>query len=272
MKDGSYTSHYLYDAQGNRVVKTGFGNESVYLNAYLSGSAGAGSDFTAYVNPYMEVSKAGQYTKHFFIGNERVVSKPGDPESYGSDPRRIEYAGHEVDAKDVNVKYSEKYNISFQNIMNHYGAFGMKYYGGRNVDYVKGGSFDPDEETNTPGNPDDEELKGNVGVDKEAPENQYYYHFNASGSTMLLTNQAGEIVHMLDYLPFGESVIDEHAGDWYTRYQFHGKEYDEETGFYYYDGRYYFPVFGVWLNTSSPFDRNTALTPYIFKNNNPETK
>jgi RHS repeat-associated protein len=269
--DNSYISHYLYDAQGNRLVKTGEGNENVYLNALLSGGSTSTSDFTAYVNPYLEVSPAGRYTKHFFIGNERVVSKLGDLESYGSDPRRIEYAGHEVEG--VKIDYKKKYETSIENLKKHYASFGMTYYGKDNDDYVNGKGFccgDKDKGVASEYSPSDNIDSGNVGVGKEAfEEKQYYYHADYIGSTLLLTNFGGAAIQFLEYLPFGEPFFDIRKGDWFTRYLFHGKEYDSETGLYYYDGRYYDPASGTWLNVSSPFDRNTALTPYIFKNNNP---
>ncbi len=270
VKDNSYISHYLYDAQGNRVVKTGHENESVYLNALFSGGSTVTSGFTAYVNPYMEVSPGGQYTKHFFIGNERVVSKL----SQGADSytRRIEYAGHEVEG--VKINYREKYDSSLVSIKNHYGSFGMEYYGKDNDDYVNGKDFccDENESDQHNGTPNDT-LRGNVDTEKEKEELlQYYYHSDYQGSTLLLTNKAGAAIQYLDYLPFGEPFVDKREGDWYTRYLFHGKEYDEETGFYYYSGRYYYPAFGIWLNASSPFDRSSATAPYIFKNNNPKKK
>ncbi|RHP59469.1 hypothetical protein [uncultured Bacteroides sp.] len=42
-----------------------------------------------------------RYTKHIYIGSQRVVSKIGDFDSYGSDPRRIQYAGSETDGLSV---------------------------------------------------------------------------------------------------------------------------------------------------------------------------
>ena len=42
-----------------------------------------------------------RYTKHIYIGSQRVVSKIGGFDSYGSDPRRIQYAGSETDGLSV---------------------------------------------------------------------------------------------------------------------------------------------------------------------------
>ena len=47
-----------------------------------------------------------RYTKHIYIGSQRVVSKIGDFDSYGSDPRRIQYAGSETDGLSVVNSYN----------------------------------------------------------------------------------------------------------------------------------------------------------------------
>ena len=38
---------------------------------------------------HLVANQGGRYTKHIYIGGERVVSKIGDFASYGPDPRRI---------------------------------------------------------------------------------------------------------------------------------------------------------------------------------------
>jgi hypothetical protein len=57
--------------------------------------------YTAYINPRPVVSKGGAYTKHIYIESLRMVSKPGDLDSRGGDPGRIEYAGAGVDGARV---------------------------------------------------------------------------------------------------------------------------------------------------------------------------
>ena len=52
---------------------------------------------------HLVANQGGRYTKHIYIGGERVVSKIGDFASYGPDPRRIEYAGSEADAITVDL-------------------------------------------------------------------------------------------------------------------------------------------------------------------------
>lgn len=81
----------------------------------------------------------GRYTKHIYIGSQRIVSKLGDFDSYGSDPRRIPYAGSEADA--VTVDYKGKYASQQQVIRDNYATFDVPYNGEDNNDYVDGEGF-----------------------------------------------------------------------------------------------------------------------------------
>ena len=61
-----------------------------------------------------------------------------------------------------------------------------------------------------------------------------------------MSDWAGSPVQCVEYLPFGETFIDERTASPALPYKFNGKELDEETGLYYYGARYYDP--GLWLS------------------------
>ena len=73
--------------------------------------------FSLYVSPYLIANQGGRYTKHIYIGSQRVVSKIGDFDSYGSDPRRIQYAGSETDG--LSVDYKVKYRRIWRCVVTH---------------------------------------------------------------------------------------------------------------------------------------------------------
>ena len=87
----------------------------------------------------LATTESGRYTKHIYIGSQRIVSKLGDFASYGSDPRRIPYAGSEADA--VSVDYKGKYASQQQVIKDNYATFNVPYNGEDNNDYVDGEAF-----------------------------------------------------------------------------------------------------------------------------------
>nr|WP_260209370.1 RHS repeat domain-containing protein [Apibacter adventoris] len=127
LDDNGYVSNYWYDAAGERVIKTSGESEQMYVNALFAGGNTQTGRFTAYINPYLVVSPNGKYTKHYYIGSQRIVSKLGDIESFGADPRRIEYAGD--DLRGVKINWKEKYEHSLQDIKDNYAYFEVPNHG-----------------------------------------------------------------------------------------------------------------------------------------------
>jgi RHS repeat-associated protein len=75
----------------------------------------------------------------------------------------------------------------------------------------------------------------------------YYYHFDGLGSVVALTDDAGDTVEVYEYSIFGEvSASDPNHPN---PFMFTGREFDKETGLYYYRARYYNPYIGRFLQT-----------------------
>ena len=77
---------------------------------------------------------------------------------------------------------------------------------------------------------------------------QFFYHPDHLGSSSYITNLDGEVAQHIEYVPFGEVFIEERNNTWNTPYLFNAKEFDEETGMYYYGARYYEPKLSLWLS------------------------
>lgn len=69
----------------------------------------------------------------------------------------------------------------------------------------------------------------------------YWYHPDHLGSSSYITNTTGEISQHMEYLPFGETLVEEHLNLHNSPFKFNAKEYDAETGNYYYGARYMNP-------------------------------
>ena len=137
--DNGFVTNYWYDADGERTVKTSGESDQVYVNSEFAGGRTNTAKFSLYVSPYLVANQGGRYTKHIYIGSQRVVSKIGDFDSYGSDPRRIQYAGSETDG--LSVDYKVKYAEQLQVIKDNYATFAVPYNGEDNNDYVDGKGF-----------------------------------------------------------------------------------------------------------------------------------
>jgi RHS repeat-associated protein len=67
-----------------------------------------------------------------------------------------------------------------------------------------------------------------------------YYHADGLGSIVKMTNQAGAVVHSYQYDAWGNIEVGASHGG----YAFTGREWDPETGLYYYRARSYDPEVG----------------------------
>ena len=265
--DDGFVTNYWYDADGERTVKTSGESEQVYVNSEFAGGRTNTAKFSLYVSPYLVANQGGRYTKHIYIGSQRIVSKIGDFASYGADPRRIEYAGKEADA--VNVDYDVKYSQQLQTIKENYATFGVPYNGTDNDDYVDGEGFCCDDGTieasiAQANAPEDNFQEG------DAYENlQFYYHPDHLGSSSYITNLDGKVVQHIEYVPFGEVFIEERNNIWNTPYLINAKEFDEETGLYYYGARYYDSRLSLWMSTDPLEEKYPNISSYCYSNNNP---
>ena len=267
--DNGFVTNYWYDADGERTVKTSGESDQVYVNSEFAGGRTNTAKFSLYVSPYLVANQGGRYTKHIYIGSQRVVSKIGDFDSYGSDPRRIQYAGSETDG--LSVDYKQKYVQQLQVIKDNYATFAVPYNGEDNNDYVDGKGFCCNDgsleaaQTRALARA----AKNNFQEGDTYEKMQFYYHPDHLGSSSYITNLDGEVVQHIEYVPFGEVFVEERNNIWNTPYLFNAKEFDEETGLYYYGARYYEPRVSLWISTDPMQEKTSNITTYAYCINNP---
>ena len=267
--DNGFVTNYWYDADGERTVKTSGESDQVYVNSEFAGGRTNTAKFSLYVSPYLVANQGGRYTKHIYIGSQRVVSKIGDFDSYGSDPRRIQYAGSETDG--LSVDYKGKYTQQLQVIKDNYATFAVPYNGEDNNDYVDGKGFCCNDGSLEAAQARvmARAAKNNFQEGDAYEKMQFYYHPDHLGSSSYITNLDGEVVQYIEYVPFGEVFIEERNNVWNTPYLFNAKEFDEETGLYYYGARYYDPRLSLWMSTDPMQEKYPQHTSYLFVGSNP---
>src|SRR5690554_3245517 len=97
----------------------------------------------------------------------------------------------------------------------------------------------------------------------------YWYHPDHLGSSSYITNLQGKISQHMEYLPFGETLVEEHLNSNNAPYKFNAKEYDAETGNYYYGARYYDPKWSAFLTPDPALENYPGISPYAYTLNNP---
>ena len=112
-------------------------------------------------------------------------------------------------------------------------------------------------------------ANGNFKPNDDYEKMQFYYHPDHLGSSSYITNLDGEVSQHIEYVPFGEVFIEERNNTWNTPYLFNAKEFDEETGMYYYGARYYEPRLSLWMSVDPQWERFPHMSSYSYSFNNP---
>ena len=99
--------------------------------------------------------------------------------------------------------------------------------------------------------------------------NKLYLHTDRLGSCSAVTDGRGEAVHVLGYMPYGETLLDLSHTHYETPYQFTGYEKDQETGYSYYGARYYTDRLSIFNSTDPMWYKYPHLSPYAYCANNP---
>ncbi len=107
-------------------------------------------------------------------------------------------------------------------------------------------------------------------------EDVFYYHNDALGSPVAMTNDLGAVVWKADYQPFGEELITTNTEP--NAHRFTGKELDVETGLHYFGARYYDARLGRFISADPAMlygrPLSTLILPqrhnlYAYTTNNP---
>lgn len=73
----------------------------------------------------------------------------------------------------------------------------------------------------------------------------------------------------IEYVPYGEVFIEERNNVWNTPYLFNAKEFDEETGLYYYGARYYDSRLAIWYGVDALAEKYPNMGGYVYCAGNP---
>ncbi|MDY3525982.1 RHS repeat domain-containing protein [Riemerella anatipestifer] len=234
----------------------------------------------------------GKFTKHYFEGTSRIVSKLGEGTFHqptGLTAGGIDYIKQSAKIQEAIDQYIKGLNIPPGPPTQH-GIYGTPDFTGQEYPSIDWSDISQDQEPpegwprppkfNEPGDvpgppvqygdpvkPDN--VKGGFGyVDNGIEEkNLYYYHPDHLGSSSYITDVNGDINQHTEYMAFGEVLFDEHKVSRRMPYLFNGKELDSETGLYYYGARYYDPRVSIFLNVDPLVEK--TMQPYAFSNNNP---
>lgn len=96
---------------------------------------------------------------------------------------------------------------------------------------------------------------------------KYYYHFDGLGSVTGMTDNSGNLIQEYSYDSFGK-IQNSLAPDLKQPFTYTAREYDDESGLYYYRARYYDPTSGRFL-TQDPIGLDGGINLYAYVQNDP---
>ena len=298
LSDNGKTSRYTYNAAGERIMKSYGTMEGVYINGAPQGITFHETDnFTLYPASIISINK-NRFTKHYFIGDKRVASRIGTGlfnNVYGRNGSYVT-AGQQDYAERMNQIQKQKEAYYKQQgiapgVPTMKGAYGDPENTKRgynsiidtlgNHDVPQGWVQTPHPNTtpgtnpgapvswNDPSNPDDPQAGYGYIPNDTTKEETFFYHSDHLGSTSYITDDKANITQYDAYLPYGELLVDEHSSSEEQPYKFNGKQFDEETGLYYYGARYMNPITSLWYGVDPLAEKFPNIGAYVYCHRNP---
>ena len=298
LSDNGKTSRYTYNAAGKRIIKSFGTMEGVYINGAPQGITFHETDnFTLYPASIISINK-NRFTKHYFIGDKRIACRIGTGlfnNGYGRNGSYVT-AGQQDYAERMNQIQRQKEAYYKQQgiapgVPTMKGAYGDPENTRRgynsiidtlgNHDVPQGWIQTPHPNTtlgtnpgapiswNDPTNPDDPQAGYGYIANDTTKEETFFYHSDHLGSTSYITDDHANITQYDAYLPYGELLVDEHSSSEDLPYKFNGKQFDNETGLYYYGARYLNPVTNIWYGVDVLAEKYLNIGSYVYCAGNP---
>ena len=298
LSDNGKTSRYTYNAAGERIMKSYGTMEGVYINGAPQGITFHETDnFTLYPASIISINK-NRFTKHYFIGDKRIASRIGTGmfnNVYGRNGSYVtagqqDYAERMNQIQTQKEAYYKKVGVA-PGVPTEKGAYGDPENTGvgynavltelGNHDVPQGWIQTPHPNTtpgtnpgasvswNDPSNPDDPQAGYGYVPNDTTREETFFYHSDHLGSTSYITDDKANITQYDAYLPYGELLVDEHNSSEELPYKFNGKQFDDETGLYYYGARYLNPVTCLWYGVDPLAEKYKEIGSYVYCADNP---
>jgi RHS repeat-associated protein len=259
--------HYIYDGAGERVLKATTDREAIYENGALISNSVNIVGYTTYPSAHLVVDKNGIFSKHYYVGTQRIVSRLGDESARifeGEGERREYREGEESTLDEKKIKIAQKADLQFYADQTQHKTYTFAKYSGSTIkkEEQKMKEFQ------------DENIQEELVTEALDDRPIYFYHPDHLATTNALTDANGTMYQFFLNLPACHrraarendiSMAEQSSQSYYkTPFKFNGKELDESTGLYYYGARYYDPSLSIWMSVDPLAEQFPNFTPYNY--------
>ena len=263
INDAVLMHHYIYDAGGQRILKSSSDPTQVYENGSpINPGSVTFNTYTTYPSPLVVIKGNGEYTKHYFNGGQRVAARIGEEDDDFYDKSGLGGGSSKEDklrqkqVHDLQIRIEK--NVKFKP---HKAEIETKKETENKPALL------------TQSNKVENEIdpkEGELG-NRNSSDGIYFYHPDHLGTGTVLTDANGMPYEFFLNLPFGETMAEQHSQTetYENRWKFTGHELDKETGLYYAVNRYYNPKWSIWLSVDPLAEERQGISPYNYVQNNP---
>ncbi len=291
----SSVHHYMYDHKGERMIKSNFYLADLNVNSRTTAVFPMETP-TVYVNPYYianHYSETVLASKHYYMGGQRIATAlisydfdppqiPGPTEPGGEPEPQAGYSAAE-DGGIIDIQQTFRLLFDLPELEISMETYQLQSIGDP-VALVPCGDGSEYGENPIPEGEPQEPLSDDCaceqslywaneeGYNCEELNILYFYHPDYLGSVEFVTDMKGEPYQFFLNTPWGENLENQFAKNYTSfssRFRFNGKEWDEETGNFYYGARYYDPKISVWLSVDPLAHEFPGWSSYNFTMNNP---
>ncbi|MFP3591794.1 RHS repeat-associated core domain-containing protein [Chryseobacterium sp. SIMBA_038] len=296
-------SHYVYDAEGERILKSDGVSKKMYVNGNDPKNTTQMGAYTYYPSGYVVLGEK-TMSKHYFIGDQRIATRVSNIPTHifkidETDVYHGLRGGLQEEVTDIadQAQYPEVVWVPNADTQGTYTSPGNTLVNEADCDYTieqliinfsqhedkescynmlldmysntltSGGSFCTLLNDIVQDNPDG--CMTGETLPEILDSEMYWIYPDHLGSSSVLINSGSKITNWYEYMPFGESLMELSNQDYNNPYKYNGKEFDSQTGLYYYGARYYDPLKSLWLSVDPMVEKYPTISPYAYGANNP---
>ncbi len=280
--NGSYTMVYNYDNYGNIQKKTQYSYQpgtptsnlvggTIVASYQYNSTVGWEDQLTQFNDTYLSYDEIGNVT---FIQAQDAKNINIDGLTSASVDMTLDWDGRQLN----NIKIDssdDQHSFIVQYSYNNQGIRTKKIVEGKTIEYYLDGDLVIYETNGTDTIRYTYDLDGSI-VSMNLNGNEYFYIKDIQGNITYIVDKYGNDLVEYEYDAYGNILhLYDYSGNGLGRknpYRYRGYRYDEETGWYYLDSRYYNPEIGRFINADGLLGKQGDIlghNMYAYCQNNP---